>query len=119
MRSPLDEYLARVPPEQRESLAQLRQTIGRVVPGVEEAIRSGVPAFRHRGRPLVSIGAAKGHVALYVMYGKALETYRDELNGLDTSNTVIRFAPAKRPPASLVVKLVKARRAEIDGLEIP
>jgi hypothetical protein len=48
-----------------------------------------------------------------------LKTYGNELNGLDTSNTVIRFAPANPLPASLVVKLVKARRAEIDGLEIP
>jgi len=57
MGSAVDEYLARLPKEQREALEQLRQTINSVVPGVEEVIRTGVPAFRYTGKPLVSIGA--------------------------------------------------------------
>jgi uncharacterized protein YdhG (YjbR/CyaY superfamily) len=60
----VDDYLARVPPNQREALERLRQAIRSVVPGVEEVIRNGVPAFRYRGKPLVSIGAAKRHISL-------------------------------------------------------
>lgn len=115
MRSAVDEYLARLPKEQREALERLRQVIESVVPGVEEVIRTGVPAFRYNGKPLVSIGAAKRHVALYVMYGAVLETHKEELKAFDTSNTVIRFTPNKPLPARLVARLVKARMAEIDG----
>jgi len=111
----VDEYLARLPEEQREALEQLRQTIRSVVPEVEEVIRTGVPAFRHGGRPLVSIGAAKRHVALYVMHGAVLARHKDELRAFDTSNTVIRFTPSKPLPRRLVIKLLKARLAEIEG----
>jgi uncharacterized protein YdhG (YjbR/CyaY superfamily) len=93
MGSAVDEYLARLPNEQRETLEQVRRAIRSVAPGVEEVIRSGVPAFRYNGKPLVSIGAAKQHVALYVMYGAVLVTYKDELRAFDTSTTVIRFMP--------------------------
>ncbi len=79
MGSAVDEYLARLPKEKRDALEQLRQTIRSVVPEVAETIRTGVPAFRYKGKPLVSIGAAKRHVSLFIMYGAALETYKDEL----------------------------------------
>ena len=116
MTSPVDEYLARLPQEQRDALEQLRRTIRSVVPGIEETIRNGVPAFRYDGRALVSIGAAKGHVALYIMYGHALQAFRDELKEYDTSNTVIRFTPQKPLPRRLVTELVKARIAEIHNV---
>jgi uncharacterized protein YdhG (YjbR/CyaY superfamily) len=115
MGSAVDGYLARLPKEQREALERLRQAVKSVVPGVEEVIRTGVPAFRYHGKPLVSIGAAKRHVALYIMYGAVLETHKAELGAFDTSNTVIRFKPDKPLPARLVVKLVKARMAEIEA----
>jgi uncharacterized protein YdhG (YjbR/CyaY superfamily) len=58
----VDEYLARLAEEQRDALEQLRQLVRSVAPGVEEVIRSRVPAFRYNDRPLVSIGAAKRHL---------------------------------------------------------
>lgn len=115
MTGPVDQYLARLPAEQREALESLRRVIRSVVPGVEEVIRRGVPAFRYKGRPLVSIGAAKRHVALYIMYGAVLETYAEELRGFDTSRTVIRFEPSRPLPAPLVAKLALARVAELEG----
>jgi uncharacterized protein YdhG (YjbR/CyaY superfamily) len=111
----VDEYLARLAEEQRDALEQLRQLVRSVAPGVEEVIRSRVPAFRYNDRPLVSIGAAKRHLSLFIMYGRVLETYKDDLRGFDMSNTVIRFTPNKPIPRRLVRKLVKARMAEIQG----
>lgn len=78
-------------------------------------IRRGVPAFRYRGRPLVSFGAAKHHLSLYLMYGSVFETHRAELNGFDTSKTVIGFTPDRPIPERLVVELAKARAAEIEA----
>jgi uncharacterized protein YdhG (YjbR/CyaY superfamily) len=67
MTTAVDEYLARAPERHRPALAQLRDAVFSVVPEADEVIRSGVPAFRCRGRPLVSIGAAQRHVSLFVM----------------------------------------------------
>jgi len=102
----VDEYLARLPKDQQGALEQLRQTIRAAVPEVEETIRTGVPAFRYHDKPLVSIGAAKRHVALYIMYGAVLKTHEDELKV---------YALSKPLPSRLVTKLVKARMTEIQA----
>lgn len=111
----LDEYLARAPDGHRMALKQLHEAVMSAVPHADEVIRRGVPAFRYHGKPLVSIGAAQRHVALYVMYGAVLTAHAAELQAYDTSNTVVRFDPNQPIPVGLVTKLVRARAAEIDG----
>jgi uncharacterized protein YdhG (YjbR/CyaY superfamily) len=114
-----DEYLAALPRDQRETLEELRTAIRAAAPDAQESISSGVPAFKHRGKYLVSFGAAKRHVALYVMRGSALEALKDGLEAFDTSNTVVRFAPDEPLPASLVKKIVEARLGEIEEEAAP
>jgi uncharacterized protein YdhG (YjbR/CyaY superfamily) len=113
-RGAVEAYIARLPREEREALRRLRDAIRAAVPNVEELIRSRVPAFRYKGRPLVSIGAAKRHLSLFIMYGKVLQQHRDDLQASDTSRTVIRFTLERPLPARLVHKLARARMAEID-----
>jgi hypothetical protein len=50
------------------------------------------------------------------MYGAVLETHKEELKAFDTSNTVVRFTPNQPIPRRLVLKLVKARMAEIQAV---
>jgi uncharacterized protein YdhG (YjbR/CyaY superfamily) len=89
----VDDYPAALPEPQRGALEHLRRLITALVPSVEERIRVGVPPFRYRGRPLVSIGAAKQHLSRYVMYSQVLPTLTARLDGLDWSATVVRFTP--------------------------
>jgi uncharacterized protein YdhG (YjbR/CyaY superfamily) len=111
----IDDFLAGLPDETREALEELRRTIARAAPEAVEGIGYGVPAFRYRGRPLVSFGAGKNHCSFYVQSPEVMEAYRDELAGYDSSKGTIRFPPDKPPPAELVTKLVKARIAETDA----
>lgn len=111
----IDKYLARLPEGQRGALEDLRSTIASAVPDTEEAIRSGVPAIRYRGKTVVGFSAAKRHLSLYVMQGSALRRLRAELEHLDTSHTVVRFTPERPLPESLVKRIVEIRLAEIDG----
>ena len=115
-RSPaIDAVLAGLPADVRSALEGLRRTIGAAAPEAVEAIAYGVPAFKYRGRPLVSFGATKDHCAFYVQSPAVMETYKDDVAPYDTSKGTIRF-PAEKPlPAALVKKLVKARIAETDG----
>jgi uncharacterized protein YdhG (YjbR/CyaY superfamily) len=114
-----DEYLTALPHDQKEALEKLRTTIIAAAPGAKEYIGSGVPAFEHGGKYLVSFGAAKQHVALYVMRGSALEALAGDLEAYDTSKKVIRFAPNKPLPASLVKKIVEVRLSEIEAKTPP
>ena len=61
----IDEYLANVKPDHRETLKKLRQTIQTAAPKAEECISYGIPCFRLDGHFLVGFGAAAEHCALF------------------------------------------------------
>jgi uncharacterized protein YdhG (YjbR/CyaY superfamily) len=115
----VDAFLASLPPETRAALENLRRAIGAAAPGAEESINYGVPAFKYRGRPLVSFGAAKSHCSFYVQSPAVMEAHRDELAAYDTSKGTVRFAPDAPLPDALVARLVRARLAETEATAKP
>jgi len=108
-------YLAGLPADQRAALQSLRQTIAAAAPEAEESLSYGVPAFRYRGRPLVSYVAAKAHCSFYPMSPKVLDDHRAELTGFDLAKGTVRFEPDHPVPADLVTRMVRARIAETDA----
>lgn len=60
----IDEYIAMFPPEVREILEKIRQTIRSAAPDAEEVISYRMPAFRLNGI-LVYFAAFKKHIGLY------------------------------------------------------
>jgi len=111
----IDNVLAALPEDSRTALEALRRTIAIAAPDAVESISYGVPAFKYRGRPLVSFAAAKNHCSFYVQSPAVMEAHRDELASYDTSKGTLRFAPGAPPPDALVTKLVRARMAETDA----
>ena len=109
----VDAFLAALPADVRAALETLRRTIAAAAPDAVEAIAYGVPAFRYRGRPLVSFGAGKGHCAFYVQSPAVMEAHAGELAGYRTSKGTVHFAPSDPLPPELVATLVRARMAEI------
>lgn len=107
----IDDYLARISPDERPALEALREAIRGAAPKAEECISYQLPAFRLDGRMLLSFGAATNHCAFYPG-AFPIAAHRTALKGYDTGKGTIRFQAAKRLPASLVRKLVKARVAE-------
>ena len=115
----VDAFLVALAPEMRAALENLRRAIRAAAPGAEESINYGVPAFKYRGRPLVSFGAAKNHCSFYVQSLAVMEAHRDELASYDTSKGTVRFEPDAPLPGALVAKLVQARMAETDATAKP
>lgn len=105
-----DDYLATLSPNKRAALEKLRSTIKAAVPGADECVSYGIPAFRLNGKLLVFYGAAKNHCAFYP--GSTLQSLQADLRNYDTSKGTIRFSPDKPLPAALIRKLVKLRIAE-------
>jgi len=102
-----DGFLTALSLEKRAALESLRKTIRGTVPNAEECISYGIPAFRLNGKFLVGLGAGAKHCSFYP--GSALDEFRDELKGYDTSKGTIRFQPTKPLQTTLVRKLVRAR----------
>jgi uncharacterized protein YdhG (YjbR/CyaY superfamily) len=105
----VDGYLARLAAPQRQALERVRRIIHRSLPGIEEGISYHLPVFRHEGRWLVWLGAARQHCALYGVVGLD----RQELAAYDTSGRgTLRFTPDEPLPAALIRRIVKARAAQ-------
>jgi len=106
-----DEYLTQLPPDQRKALQTLRKRILAAAPGAEEHFGYGMPGFKHNGHPMLYLGAAKNHVALY---GSVPVEYKDQLKDFTVSKGAIQFTPEKPLPVALVKDIVKAKVAEIE-----
>jgi uncharacterized protein YdhG (YjbR/CyaY superfamily) len=111
----IDSYLAALPQDQRTALEKIRKTIKTAAPEAVESISYGIPTFKYKGRPLIYIGAAKKHLALYGPLDSVLKAYEGDLKQYDMSKGTIRFPPDKPMPAALVKKLVKAQMKEIEA----
>lgn len=111
----VDEILSSVAIDKRAALQALRETIAAAAPDAVEGLSYGIPAFRYRGRPLVSYNASTGHCAFYVMSPAVLERHLDELAGFDMAKGTVRFAPDRPIPAEIVSTIVRERMAETDA----
>ncbi len=109
----IDDYLSKLPAEQRLALETLRGQIRAVVPQAEETISYGLPTFKLNGN-LVHFGAAARHCAFYP--GAEIEAFAERLAGFETAKGTIRFQPENPLPPELVRDIVTycvARNLEI------
>jgi uncharacterized protein YdhG (YjbR/CyaY superfamily) len=111
----IDALLAALPAGQRTALQTLRETIAAAAPGAEEAIAYGMPAFRYRGRSLVSYAAFRAHCSLFPMSAGLIEAHRDELAGFATAKGTLRFTPEHPVPKDRVERIVRERMAQVDA----
>ena len=107
----IDEYLRALPDDQRRALTTLRKQIKAAAPGAEEYIGYGLAGFKLAGKPLIYMGAAKNHCAIYG--ARADEALAEKLKGFKQSKGTIQFTPDKPIPASVVKLIVKARVAAL------
>jgi uncharacterized protein YdhG (YjbR/CyaY superfamily) len=109
-------YFAGAPADKRAALVKIRKTIKVTAPRATESISYGIVAFKHNGKPLIYLGYAKDHCAIYGSTGHFVAANAADLSGYDVSKGTIRFPAMKPLPSRLVAKLIKARIAEIDGV---
>src|SRR5262249_8442851 len=107
----IDDYLDKLPSDQRAALEKLRKTIRAAAPKAEECISYQIPAFRQNG-VLVGFSASSNHCAFYPFNSSTVAAHKAELKDYETSKGTIRFTPENPLPAALIRKLVKERLAE-------
>ena len=108
----IDAYLSAVKGERREALEALRKTIRSIVPGAEECISYGIPAFRLDGRIVAGFQATATGCSYYPFSGATLGTLKHELEGYAGTKSAVHFGPDRPLPAALVRKLIRTRIAE-------
>jgi uncharacterized protein YdhG (YjbR/CyaY superfamily) len=113
--SPIDDYLAPLPPDQHEALQRLRAQVARLVPDAVETISYGMPAFKLHGRALLWFAAWKAHCSIYPLTGAFLDANADALQGYRRTKGSLHFAPGAPLPEALVERMVRARVADLQG----
>jgi uncharacterized protein YdhG (YjbR/CyaY superfamily) len=112
----VDEYLGKLPRDQRTVLENLRRTIKALSPEITELISYGIPSFKYKGRQFVAFAAYPSHINFLIMSYPIMETFKSDLKRFETDKATIRFTVEKPMPAALLKKLIKARMAEIEAV---
>jgi len=108
----VDEYLAGVPEPARSTLIKVRAAIRSAMPAeATEAISYRMPAFKHKGRPLLWFAAFSNHCSLFPT-ASVIEAVKNELRGFSISKGTIRFPVDKPLSAALLKKMVSLRIAQ-------
>jgi uncharacterized protein YdhG (YjbR/CyaY superfamily) len=101
-----DEYISSFPEAIQNLLQQIRNTIKKTIPDVEETIRYDMPAFKIN-KVHIYFAAYKNHIGMYPMYG--MENFEEDLSpywGKGTKDS-IHFPYNKPLPLELIKRIVK------------
>lgn len=112
----IDAYLATVAPPQRAALVRVRKVIMRRLPGIEECISYGMPAFRYQGTCIAGFMATKTGCSYYPFSGTTLATLAIHLHGYSQTKAALHFTTNAPLPVSLIHRLLAARVAELPSI---
>lgn len=100
----VDAYIARSADFARPILEHVRELVHRTVPGIEETVKWGMPAFTHKGKNLAGMAAFKAHCAVMI-HGSGRQGERE---GMGEYGKVASLADLP-DDAALAAKLIEAR----------
>jgi uncharacterized protein YdhG (YjbR/CyaY superfamily) len=109
------EYIAGLEEPARALLERLRMRTLALVSGAEEGRSYGMAALRYRGRPLISVVAAKHGYSLFPFSSEIVEGVVADLPGFESTKGGIRFTDAHPIPDEVYDRIVRDRRNEIDA----
>jgi len=107
--SQVDHYLDRLPHQDRQALQRVRMLIHGIVPGIEEVISHGVPAFRSQGIIVCGLAADDAGCAFIPFSTSVLTEVQAELRGYLVDRGAIRFTWNRPLPRVLVRTLIQTR----------
>jgi uncharacterized protein YdhG (YjbR/CyaY superfamily) len=91
----------------------VRRSILEVVPGADQCIAYGMPAFKVQGKTVAGFAAFKNDRSFLPHSGSVLARLPDDIAAYETSKGSLRFAIDKPLPKRLVKKLVVTRMRQL------
>ena len=114
----IDDYLTDLVPADRDAIDRIYAIARREAPSAEQGKGYGMPALVYGGKPLLSVMRAKKHIGIYPFSPDAVAAVSGLLEGhpgISVDKGTIRFQPEHPLPEDVLVSLVRARLAQIDG----
>jgi uncharacterized protein YdhG (YjbR/CyaY superfamily) len=109
----ITQYIARFPRPVQITLKRVRAAIRKAMPGAEETISYGIPAFRFQGRTVIYFAGWKQHYSIYPANARLVAAFREELEPYEVNNKgTIRFPLTEPVPAKLIEGIARFRARE-------
>ena len=105
-----DAYIASFPADLQPMLQLLRDTIKTAVPGADEIISYGMPAYKLNGM-VAWFACHTNHIGLY-MRPATKEAFNSELEPFKGSKSSVHFRFDKPMPLEVIEKIVKHQAAQ-------
>jgi uncharacterized protein YdhG (YjbR/CyaY superfamily) len=90
-------------------MLEMRNRILEIIPGAEEVVSYGMPAFKLDGSIVAGLLSNKKHVGYYPFSGSILKLFPEELAKYKTTVSAIHVPVDKPLTKALLKKLIKAR----------
>lgn len=104
----LNEYFAKLTPEQSLVMNKIRELGRALVPKAEEVMGYGVPSFKLKGRPVFYYAAFKEHVGIYPASDEIIKII-PELAIYRAGKGTFKFPLSEPIPYSLIEKFVRVK----------
>jgi uncharacterized protein YdhG (YjbR/CyaY superfamily) len=101
----IDDYLNKVPADQRKLLEELRKEMRKLLPNAEEAISYGLPCFKVDGKVVGGFAANKNFCSYYPFAGATLGLLKNELANYSQTMSALHFT-AEKPLTKKIIKLL-------------
>ena len=109
----IDDYVAALHEPANEVLPRVLDAIRKALPGADEGISYGIPAFRVDGRPVIYCAAFAQHYSVYPATRVVVEALGESLApGEYNGKGTIRFPYDRAVPARLIGRIARLRAAE-------
>jgi uncharacterized protein YdhG (YjbR/CyaY superfamily) len=110
----VDEYLASQPKAAQGLLKRVRSSIQKAVPGAQEVISYGIPAYKLHGRGMLYFAGWSQHYSLYPANTRLVAAFKKELAPYEVNNKgTIRFPLSEPVPVKLIEGIAKFRAKEV------
>jgi uncharacterized protein YdhG (YjbR/CyaY superfamily) len=108
----VETYIASQPEAVQRVLTRVRRIIRKAMPGAEEVISYGIPAYKLEGRVALYFAGWKEHYSIYPSTERLVAEFGEELEPYEISKGTIRFPLSEPVPARLIEAIAKFRVRE-------
>jgi uncharacterized protein YdhG (YjbR/CyaY superfamily) len=107
------EYIAAQPKVSQPALKNVRSVIRKALPGAEEVISYGVPAYRVHGYVTLFFAGWRNHYSLYPVNDRLVASLGRHSASYEVNDKgTIRFPLSEPVPAKLIAAIAKAKANE-------
>ena len=115
MKAPVSvsEYIAGQPRAAQTALRRVRSVLRKALPGAQEVISYGIPAYQLRGRRVLYFAGWKQHYSIYPVTARLIAALGDALAPYEYNGKGTLRLPLDEPvPARLLARIAKFRMKE-------